>query len=76
MQIGCHKILDDVTLDNSFLGLNVNSNDLWSDFQKNFRPDWKFRTFSLLHTTTSTSFSIFELDVFSIVKFLDRYITE
>ena len=50
------EILDGVIFGNSFLGLNVYSNCLWSDLSKNFRPNRKFLAISLLHT----SFSIFD----------------
>ena len=53
-------MLDDVTVGNSFQGLNMNSNSLWSNLRKNFRPNKKFRSLSVLHPVTSASFRIFE----------------
>ena len=54
------KIPDDVTLDNSFFGLNKNSRGLWSDFKRNILPNKKFCALSILQTIANTSFAILE----------------
>ena len=52
------KILDDVTLGNSFLRLNKNSRGLWSDFKRKVLSNKKFCALSILQTMDNTSFSI------------------
>ena len=42
-QIAHLKLLDDVTVGNSVWGLDINSNGIWPDFSKNFRPNKKYR---------------------------------
>ena len=54
------KILDDVTLGNSFLGLNKNSKGLWSDFKRNFFPNKKFCALSIIQTMANASFSMLQ----------------
>ena len=66
------KIIDDITICNSFLKLNMNSNGLWSDFRKKIVPRKKnFRGLFMLHAISSGSFIIFDLFVFAAVDFLD-----
>ena len=52
-------ILDVVTLDNSFLGLNINFNGLWS-LLKNFFPIKICQALMVVHTMANASFSIFK----------------
>ena len=54
------KVLDDVTLSNSFLGLNKDSRGLWSDLKRDFLPNKKFCALSVLQTMANASFSMLE----------------
>ena len=54
------SILDVVTLGNSFLGLIINSNGLWSLLKRNFFPVKNSRALVVVHTMAHSSFSIFE----------------
>ena len=67
------KILDDVTLGSSFLGLNTNFNGLWLDFKNFFRPNKLFPVLSGFLTIASASFSMFLLFGSAAVNILDRY---
>ena len=54
------KILKDVTLGDSFLGLNKNFRGLWSDFKWNFSPNKKFCALFILQIMANASFSQLE----------------
>ena len=58
------KFLDNVTLDNSSLGLKINSNGLWSGFSQYFCLNKKFRTVYTLCKITCASFFTLRLVYF------------
>ena len=68
------SILDVVTLGNSFLGLNINSNGLWSLLKRIFFPIKNCQSLMVVQTMAKASFSLFEWLNSVFVSLLDNYI--
>ena len=68
------SILDVMILGNSFLGLNINSNDLWSLLKRIFFPIKNCQVLVVIHTMAKASFSISEWLNSVFVSLLGKYI--